>query len=249
MKRTAIILTALLCMASRHPDRMIRSDLALNVSFSRGDASDRSIYTHTGTLNSGAAVTAGNRWVTLDGTDDNVSYPDHDSFSPTVGGGTDRAMSVSCWVKLTSATDAYRTAVSKLTTTGNQFEWQLLASNNSSSAKGVSIALYANDGSSAITRAQFAKTITAGSWFHICGTYAGTKSATGIKVYINGARVDDTAAETTTYAGATNGTAPVRVGLHTTNSNPLAGDVDDVRIYSRELSAAEVAAIYSSGRE
>lgn len=248
MKRTAIILAALLCMASRHPDRMIRSDLALNASFDRGDATDRSIYAATPTLNNGAVVTAGNRWVTLDGVNDNVSYPDHDSFSATSGGGVDRALSVSCWVKLSSTTDAWRTAISKLTTTGNQFEWQLLASSNST-FKGAGLALYNNNGSAVIGRFQYAKTITSGAWFHLCATYSGGETPGSIKVYISGVKVDNTTDTSGTYTGTTNGTSPLSIGIHTSTSNPLGGSVDDVRIYSRELSPEEVSALYSSGRE
>lgn len=246
MKRTALILAALLCMASRHPDRMIRADIALNASFNRGDASDRSIYAATGSLNNGASVTAGNRHVTLDGVNDHISYGDSNAYSFTAAG-VDKPFSVSCWVNLSSVTDAYRCAVSKLEITGGQLEWQLLASSNST-FKGPGLALYHADGSKSIQRWKSTLSVSAGTWFHLAATYsAATESGADIDVYINGVVVDDTSSDALPYTGMTNGTAHLRVGTAATTSNPLGGSVDDVRIYSRALTSAEVSALYSEG--
>jgi hypothetical protein len=248
MNRLAIILAALLCMASRHPDRMIRADLALNVSFNRGDASDRSMYNHTPTLNNGAVVTAGNRYLTVDpaAPSDFVSYPDSDAFSFTDGSGTDRPFSAAAWVYLNTNTSGNRNIIYKATASPLAVEWAIRTSNGAPNLP--SIILFNGGGVSAYIGRTSATPLSTGQWYHICGVYSGGETSLSCKLFINGVQSDTGPLGSGGYTGMSNTAAKLCVG-GVDGTEGIDGRVDDVRIYNRELSAAEVAAIYSSGRE
>lgn len=246
MRRATLILCALLCMASRHPDRMIRADLALNASFNRGDASDRSIYNHTPTLNNGAVITAGNRYMTLDGSNDYLSFPDAAGLS-FGNAGADKPFSVSCWVNLASySSSAITFLVSKGTPT--KYEWAFALNYGSTSTQGPGFFLYNAAASAYVARARNSRFSTTGAWTHFVATYSGGKTTGSIKLYQSGVQIDNTNVSAGSYAGLTDNNGQVEIGAWEA-AGPLNGSIDDARIYSRELSAAEVAAIYSSGRE
>ncbi len=83
------------------------------------------------------------------------------------------------------------------------------------------------------------------TWYHLCATYDGSQTVGGMKIYVNGA-----AASTTTNANSGFGSFPnraFRIGTdtHTSPSDWFTGSIDDVRIYNRGLSAAEVSQLYA----
>jgi hypothetical protein len=82
-------------------------------------------------------------------------------------------------------------------------------------------------------------TLTNNSWTHIVVTRQGST----IIAYKDGIQ---TAQNTSFSVTFTNDTS-VRIGYATSFDNPYSGSLDDVRIYNRALSAAEVQALYASG--
>ncbi len=245
MKRTALILAALLCMASRHPDRMIRSDILLNCSFNRGDGSTRSMVARTPTLTNGAVVTAGNRHLTLDGVNYYLSFPDSSDLS-FGSAGTDSPFTVMAWFKQSANPGDFSKAIACKGTTAN-YEWDFVC--NGGAGIGPRLVLYNAAASASISRYSSTKITDTTTYHHVAGTYSGSKAASGIKIYTDGVQSDTTTLTSGSYAGMTNGTGPLTIGMEHPSSINFAGDIDDVRIYNRELTAAEVAAIYSSGRE
>jgi hypothetical protein len=73
---------------------------------------------------------------------------------------------------------------------------------------------------------------------HIAVTYNGT---TGVTVYLNGV-----ATGSGTWPGATLNFTAMKIGVNRGQSLFYRGSIDDVRVFSREISAAEVAAIATS---
>lgn len=224
----------------RFLDRRASPDIVLNCDFDNGSARDLSWNAKNGTLTNGAAITAGNRFVTLDGVDDYVNHGDADAFSFTNGSGTDLPFSISCWLYQTS--DPGGTAVeivSKYSNSAN-VEWIFSARYD---ASGPRFACYKN-GSYSVSIARLGAGVSIGlnSWVHWCGTYSGSKTNAGLKIFKNGVQVDNTNSGEGTYTGMSNTAGLLRIGKSTT------GHIDGPQIYSRELSAAEVAAIYAAGR-
>ena len=119
-----------------------------------------------------------------------------------------------------------------------------------SSATGAYIWNHTSNGGFAGSTAS--RVITSSQWFHIAMTSDGTRS--GSKLYINGAEqpIFGDAGTWATVLGK------LRVSTGSQNSGPVndsstwwnqgfKGYMDDIRIYSRALSASEVAILYSSG--
>jgi len=78
----------------------------------------------------------------------------------------------------------------------------------------------------------------------------GTKSGTTAKLYINGSRVSDNGSPVA--SDVFNSTNPLNVGrrqdIPTSNPDGFADmSVDDIRLYSKELSATEVSSLYNTG--
>src|SRR5690606_21035281 len=84
--------------------------------------------------------------------------------------------------------------------------------------------------------------LEANRWQHVFVTYDGSRRAAGVAIWIDGVRqeldvnVDSLRGSTKTYV-------PLLIGQRSTNARFTRGVVDEVRIYPRALSAAEVAAL------
>ena len=90
-----------------------------------------------------------------------------------------------------------------------------------------------------------------GEWVHVACTYSGDESdpMAGIDLYIDGTAVDDQDyTNTGTYAGMERKTANLIIGAQQTNSKYSNGKIDDLCIYSKELSEAEVTRNYNAGK-
>jgi hypothetical protein len=74
--------------------------------------------------------------------------------------------------------------------------------------------------------------LTANTWTHLAGTYDGAT----MSLYINGVQVASRA-QTGTIATSTN---PLQIGGDSIYGQYFAGRIDEVRVYSRALSAAEI---------
>lgn len=94
-----------------------------------------------------------------------------------------------------------------------------------------------------------------GVWYHAVFTYDGGTASSGIKIYINGTQVDNADDNLGPYPGMTAPSNTVKLAQYGPAAPPLpAGDTlrfsgqqDDVAIWTRELTAAEVLAIYTAG--
>jgi hypothetical protein len=153
---------------------------------------------------------------------------------------TDSPFSISAWVKMTDAT-RFRIVFKADNTTGNnEYGFFCDASDRINfilydSTLSVTIGRYYNIG---LTSYQ-------GTWIHLSATYDGSGSSTGLKIYLNGSRVDNTDSNSGSYTAMHNGNAPLEIGKFLTNrSNGL---MDEIAIFNVELSASDVSAIYNQG--
>jgi hypothetical protein len=88
--------------------------------------------------------------------------------------------------------------------------------------------------------------ITDANWHHAAFTYSGNQSNTGVELYLDGAGAGKTS-PTGTISASTSNTEDMRVGRNVSDGNAFKGNIDNIAIYDRELTAAEVSAIYSGG--
>jgi Concanavalin A-like lectin/glucanases superfamily len=80
---------------------------------------------------------------------------------------------------------------------------------------------------------------TKGVWHHVVGTYDGVN----MKVYVDGAHMSSTAGSTPAISGSN-----LYIGNGTAYANSMwKGQIDEVAVWNRALSAGEIATLYNSG--
>lgn len=91
-----------------------------------------------------------------------------------------------------------------------------------------------------------ATTLQSGTWYHLVHTWDATN---GLRIYVNGALDGSAAQSVFTASGLANYVAvgsplPGGTACSTDTGTGFAGSIDDARVYSRSLSAAEVKQLY-----
>lgn len=176
----------------------------------------------------------------FDGVLDYVDFGDSDSLS--FGDGTsDSPFSISGWFKVSSISST-QFVIGKRSTSGGSNAHEYLVYIASGGVIGLSI----YDGASVNRRGRKSSSgaISVDTWHHVVGTYngvGGTNAHLGIKIYVDGVQVDSANSNNNTYIAMENEIEPFKIGQLT------AGNVDEVSIFSSELSSSDVTSIYTSG--
>ena len=91
--------------------------------------------------------------------------------------------------------------------------------------------------------------IYANTWYHIVGTYDGTRNVSGMKIYINGVEEDtNTISNTLTSSTLSNQQTLLGIRRLSPPSDPLRGNIANVQIYNRALSTIEITQNYNATR-
>ncbi|MCI0347851.1 MAG: Ig-like domain-containing protein, partial [Acidobacteriales bacterium] len=202
------------------------SGLALALGFSEGSGTttaDFSGNSNNGTLTNGATWATGKfgNGVNFDGINDNVTVANSTSLSLGNTG------TVEAWVRLTSV-GRWNAIIAKGSDNNDRLHNYGIEVTNTNRFLCVL-------GNGTTFRTLTSTTVaTAAQFYHVACVWNGTN----LQVYVNGVQ-DASVAQNLTPAA---NTAPVTIGQFGGSSDNLAGIVDEVRIYSRALSAAEVAA-------
>jgi len=176
------------------------------------------------------------------GDSDYITIGDKDAFSFTTGS-ADLPFSIVSSFKSTDLTNT-NAIISKFTDDSPwNAEWSLFH------LSGGGIRAQLMDGASTV-RISITSSSTYGTntQVHVVFTYDGSGSETGLNFYINGV-LDSTAtkAKDGAYAKMDNLTCSVEIGVHNREgiARHFEGLIDFVDIYSRELSASEIALLYN----
>ncbi len=165
----------------------------------------------------------------LDGVNSYVSINDSSLFSPA-------AMTISTWFNAKKA--PYD--VGLVCKYNNPYEWALYYTSNRlyfllKDSGGDFIARYDSDGS---------EQPQAGSWHMATVVWDGGTTASSIKLYLDSVRVDDANDGSGVFNGLLDSTSPVWIGARgfggSPTDMPFDGEINEVRIYNRALSATEV---------
>ena len=175
--------------------------------------------------------------VDFDGTNDYMSVPDADAFSLGDGLGTDSAFSISAWFNADSI-GTFHIATKDLTYSNREWAFRTVSSKLHFFAFGT--------GGGYIGR-NYSTTLSTGQWYHAVVTYDASKASSGLKLYLNGTRVDDGDYASGTYGAGRNTSTLVRVGSQEGGNSYSNGKIDEVSVFSSELSASNVTSIYNSG--
>jgi len=192
---------------------------------------------YNGTLVNGATYGSGiiNQGFSLDGVNDYVDLGNNFDNDGT------QAQSFSLWVKLnTLSTFAF---VSKMNHSipFNGWAVQLVGSKaNLVFSNNATGGLYA--------QTENTQVLTTNTWYHIVATYDGSKSASGIKIYIDGSIGTQNIIKDTLSTNSTSSTG-IKATISSRNGSSIFtnGIIDEVGIWDRELTASEVTELYNSG--
>ena len=175
--------------------------------------------------------------MSFDGTNDYIDCGDSDDFS-FGDGETDSPFSISAWIKMDDAT-RFRIASKFNSSSNNEYIFTTSGSDE------LGINLYDESLGGRIGRKyNTALTSYQGQWIHVACTYDGTSSSSGIKLYLNGSKVDDINSNSGSYTAMENTIQPLFIGQQAgTYAN---GKIDEVGIFNVELTAQEVQDIYNA---
>ena len=174
----------------------------------------------------------------FDGSDDFINCGDADNLS-FGDGSTDSAFSISSWLNMDNVV-RFR-IISKYDTSKEEYLF------STSSGRQLVLNLYSQNNSS-VRIGRICSTVLTpyiGTWIHVCATYDGSGTSSGIKIYINGVRDDNNNNNAGSYVAMQNNTAPLRIGSGA--SYFANGSIDETAIFNTELSTSDVTSIYNSG--
>jgi len=194
-------------------------------------ATDSSGQDNNGTLTNGPVwqLNGGhiNGALSFDGVDDYVAVPG------TVYATQNASFSFSAWVNLTDFSNSSPDIMQIKSDTASP--WHVLLSNNESYL-GISVG-----SSSTWATIKTNNVPSLGAWHHIVVTYNGNDPSTigNFQIFLDGV------SQTLSSAGGYSDQAQNnKIGAAQTSANQWKGLIDDVRIYNRALTAADVTALY-----
>lgn len=195
------------------------------------EATGTAVTDSSGSANNGTAVNATRTTtgrfggaLSFNGTSSIVNVPDADSLDATT------AVTTMAWVNSTTNT-GWRSVIMKENPARTDLAYALYGSTTTRGPGGWIVS-----GTAFSTRAAERTTrLTNGTWTHIAMTYDGTT----IRLYVNGTQAA-TRATTGAIAATTGG---LKIGGNSLWGEYFAGQIDEVRVYNRALSAAEVASV------
>ena len=180
----------------------------------------------------------------FDGINDYLNCGDSNTFS-FGNGSTDSPFSISAWVNMTDATQ-FRIANKFDSTSNGEYIFTVGGSDQ------LLFQLYDNSENAYIgKKSNTVLTSYQGQWIHLVGTYDGTSSLSGIKLYLNSSKVDDTNNNSGTYVAMENTTEPFLIGRQKSHSGSVSysnGKISNAAIFNTELSSTQVTEIYNQGR-
>ncbi len=204
--------------------------LVASYSFEEGSGTttaDASGNSNTGTLANATWTTSGKygKALSFNGTSSIVNIADAASLRLTT------AMTLEAWVNPSAAGNVWRTVVMK--EVAGDLAYSLYANED------VNVpAAYVRIGTTS-PRAGGASVVPLNTWTHLAATYG----AGSLRLYVNGTLVSTTAVT----GSIASSTKPARIGGNTIWGEYFAGLIDEVRIYNRALSAAEIATDMAGG--
>jgi len=189
-----------------------------------------------GNINTSTGAMSGkiNGALDFDGTDEYVEIADHADFTPAL-----TPFSISAWCYMHDVTNF---VIAAKGIDGSSSEWRFetfsLLNNK------VQFILRDESNISYIGR-RYNTALTENQWLHLVATYDGGTLEAGVKVYLDGIRVDDFSHSARVFVSVENLTAATWIGRYDTTYAD--GLIDNVMFFSIELTPIEVKQLYNNG--
>ena len=151
---------------------------------------------------------------------------------------SDQSFSYAAWIKL-SPNDSVGAIASRMDKANVYRGWDFWVQGRRVGTHIINA--WSGDAIKVVSKAQ----VTGNEWTHVAVTYNGSKSAAGVKIYINGT-VQENLVESDTLKGSIKTTVPFKIGQRN-DSDPISGlGLQDLRLYQRELKPDEIASLGKS---
>jgi hypothetical protein len=230
-----IVLTAAL-LISGVASADLSKGLMAYYNFDDCSANDSSSNANNGTINGNLSCVDGvaNKALLFDGAS-YIDVPDAASLNPTT------QLTMSFWIRVDDFTNSFSAIIHKGGTNPNCFEnreYSLWLNNGS-------YFWQTSAGNSNCENVLQSKNITKGKWLHYVGIIDRVKHLQS--VYINGvlsAKIADS------YNSFNNNNYDLRIGLSEEGQSwesPFKGTLDEIRLYNRALTTAEISTLYNQG--
>jgi hypothetical protein len=181
-----------------------------------GSFVSRDVYGHVCTV-TGALWRPGGHY--FDGSDDDIDCGNHSSLNVTT------AITLEVWIKLENLND--RTIIGKMQTIAGGRQYVLQIDTNS-----YRVLLRNSADSGYLNTTNANSTLSTSAWYHLVGSWDGSK----VYYYLNGQSDGSPTASGTLLSTTTN----VMLGRNQNGTSYLNATIGEARIYSRELTPAEV---------
>lgn len=156
-------------------------------------------------------------------------------------GTTDSPFSVALWFNVTNLLTTGGGLICKGDSVLNTYEWDL------DIQLGGNVRIILRDAGIAPRIIRFSNQIlTSATWTHVVATYDGSSNASGLNIYINGSIENASALTVGSYVSMHNLGGELKVGAQP-NSSAFGGKIDNIGIFNKELSPAEVLECYNGG--
>jgi hypothetical protein len=159
-------------------------------------------------------------------TNEPLTLPDAGDFERT------NQFSYAVWVKL--AGDKGGAILARMKDGGNFTGWDLWLQDNRPAAH--ILHKWSENSMKVIGKKELPKD----RWNHICVTYDGSSKAAGLKIYVNG-ELQEVTKDKDSLTASIRTDAPLTIGQRSGGARVDGAGIQDVRIYERELTRAEVA--------
>lgn len=157
-----------------------------------------------------------------------------------------QSFSISTWVKTSNANLAAQAIIGTLDANNNLRGWELTLVNSGVNSSIVYFLLMSNYPSNAlIVNNNGGQVIRSNELYHIVVTYPGTKSASDVKMYVNGTLQPVGLVGNTLTGGTTNSVA-AQVGRRLSSADLFAGNILPTYIYNRVLTSSEANTLHTT---
>ena len=196
---------------------------------------DDALGNYNGTLVNGATYGTGkiSQGFSFDGVNDVVDFGNNLDFDGST------PFTVSCWMNPNNVTSTQVPLAKASNTVDYEGYWFLIINGKMNFV--LSSGLNANDW----VRVENSIALSTSTWYHCIMTYDGSKSASGLKVYVNNSLNTQNIIKDT-LTGSISNSRNFKLGARD-NGFFYNGIIDEVGVWDRELSESEVTELYNSG--
>lgn len=174
----------------------------------------------------------------FDGIDDNVSITNSSILRP----GSATGITVAAWVKLDGTQAASARIVSKAWTNHTSPTYESYALSMDSTGTAINFVTGKSGGTDSLT----SSIISTNNWVYVVGTFNSSASAPQKKLYINGVLNNSkTLASSAIVYDTAAASGKLFLGQDGAGAERFKGQIDDVRVYSVDLTAAQIAQLYA----